>query len=115
MENYSTSGDDQIRLHIRLTGRMQIIKSDTIFHYFHYNVLATDNLSDGKTDLKMFFVNSSSFCHLDIETCPAGTPVDFHVTGFIPRNPEKTAKLKPTDFRENFLLFLVFDPADSTT
>jgi len=59
----------------------------------------------------MYFVNSISFCHLDVETCPAGTPVDFYVTGIIPRNPKKLAKLKPTDFRVNFL---VFGPADST-
>jgi len=62
----------------------------------------------------MYFVNSTIFCHLNIETCSAGTPVDFYVTGIIPRNPKKAAKLKPTDFRVNFLLFMVFGPVDST-
>jgi len=49
---------------------------------------------------------------LDIETCLAGTSVDFYVTGIIPRNPKKAAKLKPSDFPVNFLLFLVFGPAN---
>jgi len=46
-----------MRLHIRPTGKRQIIRSDTIFLYFHHNVLPTNNLSDGKADfIELLFV-----------------------------------------------------------
>jgi len=35
------------------------------------------------------------------------------MTGISPRNPKKAARLKPTDFPENFMLCLLFGPADS--
>ena len=38
----------------------------------------------------------------------------FYVTGISPRNPKKAAKLKPTDFHVNFLLYLPFGLPDST-
>jgi len=47
---YSIYGNDYTRLHIRSTGKRQIMKSSTIFLYFHSNFLPTDNVFDGKAD-----------------------------------------------------------------
>jgi len=48
---------------------------------------------DGKADfLKTHFVNSTSFGHLEIETCTVDNPVDFYVAGISPRNPKKAVK-----------------------
>jgi len=57
-------------------------------------------------------VNSTSFCHLETKRCPVDIPVDFYVTGIIPRSRTKAAKLKP-DFRLNFLLCLLVGSSDS--
>ena len=102
-------------LHIRPAGRRHVTKSGTIILYFHGNFLPTDNVSEGKAVLyNTYSVNRTSFCYLEIETCPVDIPVDFYVTGISPRNLKKAAKLKLTDFRVNFLLCLLFGPADST-
>jgi len=72
-------------------------------------------VSDGKADFwKTYFVNTTTFCHLEIETCPADTPVDFYVIEISPRNPKKATKLKPTDFHPNFLFWFHFGLANST-
>jgi len=54
---------------------------------------------------KLCFVNSISVCHLDIETCPAGAPVDFYVTVIISRNLRKL-QIETYRFSCKFLSFL---------
>jgi len=38
-------------------------------------------------------MNTTSFCHLDVETCPTDIPVDFCVREIIPINLKKATKL----------------------
>ena len=53
-------------------------------------------------------------CHLgNCVPLPSSLRSYFHVTGISPKNPKKAARLKPTDFPVNFMLCLLFGPADS--
>jgi len=49
-----------------------------------------------------------------VELCPLAPSLRsfFHMTGISPRNYKKAARLKPTDFPVNFMLCLLFGPAD---